>query len=64
MIGGVIVFPDGVDLVCSCGNRPDLDGFYPCDDTGRHVEPVAGGSWAGLYVCDVCGALFRFGVTA
>ena len=30
---------------CACGNRPDLDGFYPCDPTGREVEPDPGSDW-------------------
>ena len=30
---------------CTCGNRPDLDGFYPCDPTGHEVEPDPDSDW-------------------
>lgn len=41
---------------CICGNRADLDGFFPCDAEGNEVEPVAG-AWDDLYKCDRCGAI-------
>jgi hypothetical protein len=40
---------------CLCGNEPSEDGFYPCDEKGDEVEPVAG--WSGLYVCLRCGRI-------
>ena len=39
--------------VCVCGNKPDSEGFYPCDSSGKEIEPVTG--WPGLYVCAKCG---------
>lgn len=42
------------NYVCVCGNRPDTDGFYPCDSDGNDLEPVLDGSWDGLYRCDRC----------
>ena len=39
--------------VCLCGNRPDSDGFFPCDEAGTEIEPVEG--WTGLYLCNRCG---------
>ncbi len=41
--------------ICVCGNEPSEDGFYPCNEKGDEVEPVAG--WGGLYVCFRCGRI-------
>jgi hypothetical protein len=41
--------------ICLCDNTPSEDGFYPCDEKGNEVEPVAG--WGGLYVCFRCGRI-------
>jgi len=41
--------------VCQCGNSPTSDGFFPCDEMGQEMEPVAG--WRDLYVCNRCGAI-------
>ena len=43
--------------ICVCGNKPQLEGFRPCDADGAEVEPVAG--WEGLYVCDRCGRIIQ-----
>jgi len=43
--------------VCICGNRPDADGFYPCDKNGNEMEPVEG--WEDIYVCLKCGRIFK-----
>jgi hypothetical protein len=43
--------------ICLCGNRPDSDGFYPCDKDGNEVEPVEG--WENLYVCARCGRIIN-----
>lgn len=41
--------------VCLCGNRPDLEGFYPCTDAGVQCEPTAWAGWLNnLYECDRC----------
>lgn len=46
---------------CLCGNRPDMDGFYPCLGNGTVVEPVVAGSWDDegryLYACASCGRI-------
>ena len=41
---------------CICGNVPESTGFYPCDETGKQIEPVAP-YWGSLYVCDRCGRI-------
>ena len=40
--------------ICLCGNRPDLQGFFPCDAKGR-AEPEPD-EWI-LFVCDRCGRI-------
>jgi hypothetical protein len=49
----------GETFVCDCGNTPDSDGFFPCDEAGRIIEPTADSDWDGLYVCERCGQLHR-----
>lgn len=46
-----------VAWVCICGNKPDADGFYPCDKKGDEMEPAAG--WENLYVCGGCGRIIH-----
>jgi len=43
--------------VCLCGNRPDSDGFFPCDSDGNEMEPVQ--EWENLYVCGRCGRIIN-----
>jgi hypothetical protein len=43
--------------VCLCGNRPDSDGFYPCDKNGNEMVPSEG--WEDLYVCARCGRIIN-----
>jgi hypothetical protein len=43
--------------VCLCGNQPDYDGFFPCDEEGNEMEPVEG--WKSLYVCFRCGRIIH-----
>ena len=43
--------------ICLCGNRPDSDGFYTCDEKGNEVEPVEGEWDEPLYVCNGCGRI-------
>jgi hypothetical protein len=39
--------------VCTCGNRPSENGFYPCDIEGHEVEPDE--KWtSNCYVCNQC----------
>ncbi len=43
------------NFTCTCGNRADLDGFYPCLPDGTQVEPHLNGDWdGGQYVCGRC----------
>ena len=38
---------------CLCGNEPSDDGFYPCDENGKEVEPDH--NWNGIYYrCNRC----------
>lgn len=46
-------------LTCECGNRGDLEGFYPCNAAGEYVEPTAELWPDPLYRCDKCGRLYR-----
>lgn len=46
------------EIECSCGNKSHLAGFYPCNDNGEYVEPIAS-EWDDLYKCDRCGQIFR-----
>jgi hypothetical protein len=44
--------------ICICSNRPDCDGFYPCDKDGNEIEPDK--SWIEpLYVCAGCGRIIH-----
>lgn len=43
--------------ICLCGNRPDSDGFFPCDMHGDEVEPTQ--EWEDLYVCARCGRIIN-----
>ena len=43
--------------ICICGNRPDYDGFFPCDKNGDEMAPVKG--WEDLYVCGRCGRIIN-----
>ena len=45
--------------VCICGNDPIQEGFYPCDATGKEVEPTPEAWTSGLYMCDRCGVLIN-----
>jgi len=47
--------------VCVCGNRPDSDGFYTCDQDGNEMEPVLNSNWTNLYVCASCGRIIQQG---
>jgi hypothetical protein len=53
------------DWTCTCGNQSHTDGFYPCDPTGREVEPTLD-EWGGhneldacLLVCARCESIIR-----
>ncbi len=45
--------------ICICGNRPDSDGFQPCNANGNEIEPLAGSDWDNLYVCCRCGRIIQ-----
>ena len=47
------------DWTCTCGNQPHTDGFYPCDPTGRELDPTLD-PWDGvLMVCGWCQTIIR-----
>jgi len=56
-----ITHEDGSDenWVCICKNRPDSDGFFPCDENGNEIEPIIGSGWEALYVCGKCGRIIN-----
>jgi len=43
--------------ICLCGNTPPDDGFYPCDNLGKEIEPDK--NWHELYVCNRCGRIIH-----
>ncbi len=45
--------------LCMCGNRPDLEGFYPCDESGMLEEPTQETWTSGLYRCERCGRVIQ-----
>ena len=45
--------------ICICRNRPDADGFYPCNFEGGEVEPTEAEWKSGLYVCAACGRIIN-----
>ena len=41
--------------VCKCGNQPDGDGFYTCNEIGEIVPPSVLEGWDEKhYVCHIC----------
>jgi hypothetical protein len=46
---------NGEAWVCVCGNRPDSDGFFPCEKDVNEMTPAEG--WDNLYVCGRCGRI-------
>ena len=42
---------------CPCGNRPVSSGFFPCDETGRLVDPMEMGWPRRLQCCERCGRI-------
>jgi len=41
--------------VCKCGNKPDCDGFYTCNEIGEIVPPSISEGWDEKhYVCHKC----------
>jgi len=43
--------------ICNCGNTPDADGFYPCNEEGIEVDPTEK-EWNGEnYACNKCGRI-------
>lgn len=49
---------DGDSWLCSCGTATGRgDGFYPCDQEGREMEPTE--AWPDLYGCHGCGAIYH-----
>lgn len=43
---------------CVCGNTPDSDGFYTCDEFGNEVEPTETAWKTNNYVCARCKRFF------
>jgi len=42
----------------NCGNTVDSDGFLPCDEDGREIEPTPELWTKPLYVCGGCGNVY------
>jgi hypothetical protein len=45
--------------VCTCGNEPTEDGFYPCNARGNEVRPTPENWKEPLYVCARCGRIIH-----
>lgn len=43
--------------VCVCGNRPTVEGFFPCDWSGEKLEPGLEPWPDALYLCGRCGRI-------
>lgn len=43
--------------VCRCGNRAELEGFYPCDRSGQYTEPTPEAWTREWYGCAGCGRI-------
>lgn len=54
-----ITITDSGEFNCVCGNRPDYEGAYPCDRSGKLVDPTPGDWPEDLYRCDRCGIIFK-----
>ena len=48
---------DNGEWACLCGNDASWDGFFPCDETGREVEPTPVDWRTDLYICARCNRL-------
>jgi hypothetical protein len=49
----------GGEWKCLCGNLAEEDGFYPCNDVGKYVEPTAVEWTTNCYVCARCGRVIN-----
>jgi len=47
------------DFICTCGNTPDYEGFYPCNEKGKEVEPTPEEWTTDCYVCRKCGNIIK-----
>jgi hypothetical protein len=47
------------NLICTCGNDPTQEGFYPCDSEGEIVNPSPKEWTSNCYVCDRCGRIIH-----
>ena len=47
------------NYICKCGNTSSSDGFYPCDDFRKQVEPNAGTDWNYTYNCSRCNCVLK-----
>jgi len=45
--------------ICTCGNTPRYEGFFPCDSRGKKVEPTIAEWTTDCYVCDKCGNIIN-----
>lgn len=54
----------GDDVLCTCGNTVDSDGFHPCDGRGNEVEPTPALWPLPLIICGRCRAVYLQNVDA
>lgn len=53
----ILIIDMNEDFTCTCVNTSFAEGFFPCDDIGKPMEPVQ--NWKGLYRCDKCGQIIK-----
>lgn len=52
--------PDDEDSwICTCGNTPMREGFYPCNEKGEEVEPTPEEWTTHCYICSKCGNIIK-----
>jgi hypothetical protein len=45
--------------ICACGNTVNTNGFFPCDATGKLVDPTPDEWPDDLVLCDACGRIAK-----
>ena len=47
------------EFLCACGNDCMGEGFFPCNEHGDVMEPLAESDWDSRYVCLSCGRIYH-----
>jgi hypothetical protein len=57
-IGRVLKINLTDDFTCHCGNHSGEEGLFPCDESGKLMEPVEG-VWEGHCKCLRCDQVYQ-----